>query len=517
MPDNTPPNQSPASAGRLSRPEGWSPYKGGGVQAIPRRLDIRNGIATPAVATAEQLRASVHSHPLRVLALLPDIDPLAAKSQANTLSLTCAPGDVQIVADKPSSAGAGDDSVDAGWTAKLDALWECLPPEVGGLKGIRKALTKSMKSTGMGIIECVPGPTGTGLAEIWPVDPLTCEFRRNTETLKAELWQKQSAGDVWLDPAFVFYVAADQSVDDPYGRAKDAAALPTVLRKMTLDQNVDDSVHNSAWKRLVYKYSLRQLYETAVDVLKLPESRQMLDPATGEPLEDVQGNPVLEYPATAWVQGQVDRISAMLGSLRPDDNLTSDGGADGGVDTIDGANLTGLEPILKHRVTQAIQAYGDAPTMMGVDGPSFNFGSVAWSVQAQLLEDLRDDVLSLPVRAASLHLKLCGCTLKARAKVKPIRVTDALVDAQTKQYEITNSLLLLAWGFLTAEQASMELTGSGIPPEMVEYVKERVEAMKLSITLPNAAKNQAPNQDPAAPTLPAGSTAEEKGASGSAT
>lgn len=509
MSENTP-NLTPASAGRTSRPEGWNPYKGGGVQVIPRRWDIRSGIATPAVADADQLRASCHSNPLRVLALLPDIDPLAAKSQANTLSLTCAPGDVQIVADKASAAGAGDETVDAAWTAKLDGLWESLPPEVGGLKGIRKSLTKSLKTTGMAIIECVPGPTGTGLAEIWPVDPLTCTFKRDESTLRAELWQHQSIGDVKLDPDFVFYVAADQTVDDPYGRAKDAAALPTILRKMALDQDVQDSVHNSAWKRLVYKYSLKQLWEIATDVLKLPESRQSVDESTGALLFDLQGNPLTEYPAAKWVQDQVDRISSYLGSLKPDDNLSADGGDGGGVDTIDGANLAGIEPVLKHLVTQAIQAYGDAPTMMGVDGPSFNFGSVAWSVQAQLLEDLRDDVLSLPVRAASLHLKLCGSTLTARAEVKPIRVTDALVDAQTKQYEQNNVFALLAWGFITAEQASMKLTGSGIPPEMADLVAARIEAMSASLAAPP--QQQASGGDPTKPALPAGSTAEEKGA-----
>lgn len=514
MSDNTP-NMTPASAGRSSRPEGWSPYKGGGVQVIPRRWDIRNGIATPAVANADQLRASCHSNPLRVLALLPDIDPLAAKSQANTLSLTCAPGDVRIVVDKASAAEAGDDSVDARWTAKLDTLWEILPPEVGGLKGIRKSLTKSLKTTGMSIIECVPGPMGTGLAEIWPVDPLTCVFKRNEQTLRAELWQMQSTGDMRLDPAFVFYVAADQSVDDPYGRAKDAAALPTILRKMAMDQDVSDSVHNSAWKRLVYKYSLKQLYEIAIDVLKLPDSRQALDESSGQPLEDLQGQPVIEYPAAEWVQGQVDRISAYLGSLNPDDNLSVDGGDGGGVDTIDGANLAGIEPVLKHLVNQAIQAYGDAPTMMGVDGPSFNFGSVAWAVQAQLLEDLRDDVVSLLVRAANLHLKLLGSTRTARAEVKPIRVTDALVEAQTQQYEQNNVLSLLAWGFVTPEQASMKLTGSGIPPEMADLVAARIEAMSASLAAPP--QSEPSGGDPTKPALPAGTTAEEKGAAKSAT
>ena len=477
---------------------------------IPRRWDIRNGIATPAVADADQLRASCHTNPLRVLALLPDIDPLAAKSQANTLSLTCAPGDVQIVVDKASTADAGDDTVDSRWTKKLDTLWESLPAEVGGLKGLRKTLTKSLKNTGMAIIECVPGPTGSGVAEIWPVDPLTCIFKRNEDTLRAELWQRQSTGDKWLDPQFVLYVAADQTVDDPYGRAKDAAALPTILRKMQMDQDVQDSVHNSAWKRLIYKYSLRQLYEIAVEVLKLPDSRQTVDPVTGEPAEDLQGEPVLEYPASAWVQGQVDRISGYLGNLKPDDNLSVDGGDSGGVDTIDGANLAGIEPILKHLVNQAIQAYGDAPTMMGVDGPSFNFGSVAWAVQAQLLEDLRDDVVSLLVRAGNLHLKLLGSSRTARAEVKPIRVTDALVEAQTQQYEQNNVFAQLAWGFLTPEQASMKLTGSGIPPEMADLVAARIEAMSASLAAPPQA--QAAGGDPTKPALPAGSTAEENNA-----
>ena len=72
------------------------------------------------------------------------------------------------------------------------------------------------------------------------------------------------------------------------------------------------------------------------------------------------------------------------------------------------ADLAGVDPVIKNHRLQAIQAYGDSPPMMGVDGPSFNFGSVAWAVQAQILEDLRDDVLGLLVRAGSLHLKYLG-------------------------------------------------------------------------------------------------------------
>ncbi len=502
---------SPQEGGRKTRPGGYNPYAAGGVETISRRSDIRNGVFSPQVATSAQLRASAFSNPLRVLALLPDIDPLAAKSQANTLSLTCAPGDVQIVADKESADGAGDDAIDDAGTKDIEALFDALPQEVGGLKGLRKTLTLSLKNTGMAILECVPGPTGTGLAQLWPVDPLTCVFKRDLVTGEARLYQRQGAEDVALDPNFVLYVATDARVDDPYGRAKDAAALPAVLRNMALNQDLSDSVHNSAWKRLIYKYSLKQFWEIATDVLKLAESEELLDEVAGEPVFDLQGRPIVTHPAAEWVQAQLARVDTYLASLNPDDNVTVD--AAGGVDTIDGADLNGVEPVIKNYRLQAIQAYGDSPTMMGVDGPSFNFGSVAWAVQAQMLEDLRDDVLGLLVRAASLHLKFRGRAQTARAKVKPIRTTDALVDAQAKQYEINNVLTILAWGFMTAEQASMELTGTGIPPEMSTLVAARIDAMKDSLVPPPPpGQKTAPGGDPVKPALPAGSTAEERGA-----
>ena len=43
------------------------------------------------------------------------------------------------------------------------------------------------------------------------------------------------------------------------------------------------------------------------------------------------------------------------------------------------------------------------------------------------------------------------------------------MEAQAKQYEINNALTLLAWSFLTTEQAPMELTGTGIPPEIAPW------------------------------------------------
>jgi hypothetical protein len=152
-----------------------------------------------------------------------------------------------------------------------------------------------------------------------------------------------------------------------------------------------------------------------------------------------------------------------------------------------------------------IQALDETPTMMGVEGASFNFGSVAWAVRAQGLEDLRDDVLQLLKMAGDLHLRLLGLPLETAIEVEPIRTTDKLVDAQAETVEIGNQLTLVDRGYITDETASVTLTGTGVANPDVA-----AKALELKLTEPPATI-PTPKQ-----TLPAGTTAEEKSASGSA-
>lgn len=478
---------------RKTRPQGYSPYAAGGVEIIPRRVDLRNGLYTPQIGTSDQMRMSAISQPLRVLQLLGDIDPLVSKAQRNTLTLTCAPGDVQILGVMESAEGAGDDSTDDAVTAELAAFWERQPQELGGLKGTRKILTKSALYTGMICGECVPGPVGTGLDAFYPVDPLTIVMKRKTPGGPVTPFQRQGGSvggtDVELDPEFFLWIPIDPDVDNPYGRPVYSAALPEVLANMAFNQDLRDGTHNSAWKRIVYKYALAQMWETAVNTLKL--ENEGVDPDTGDTI----------YPAADWVNGEIAKVQQYLGSLNPDDNMTADGGGGaGGVDTIEGANMAGVQPIIENQRLRVIQALDETPTMMGVEGASFNFGSVAWSVRAQGLEDLRDDVLQLIKKVMQLHLRLMGTTHGVEIKAEPIRTTDTLVDARARTAEIANELTLVDRGYQTDETASVNLTGTGVADE--EKAKKAGE-----LALANPAPKSAADQSLS---LPPGATAEDR-------
>jgi hypothetical protein len=451
-----PTNPAPAT-GRASRPRGYNPYVGGGLEIIARRLDVRSGIITPGIGSRVALGAAAYQNPMRVLAMLGDIHPMVAKAQRNILSLTCAPDDVKLKAvdvskrDLAIKAGRSDEATDAEGTEALESFFANLPQEIGGLKGLRKTLTLMVLYAGLQAVECVPAATGQGLAQVWPVDPLTVQFRRSATDAGAplEAWQEQTTGPKVMPADFFLWFASDATVDNPYGRATYAAVLPDALANMAFKQDMRDAVHNSAWKRLVIKYSLEALYKTATDLLELQESST-----------DSNGN--VTYPAQEWVLSQIRIINQYLSDLKPDDNVAVDSSGSGGMDAIEGANLQGLQPVIESERLSLIQALGETPTMMGVEGASFNFGSVAWSTQAQSYTDIRDDVLGTIQRIGNLHLRMLGKMLKCEIETLPIRTTDTLIEAQTRVTQIQNEIELVDRGYQSDETAAMALTGSGV-------------------------------------------------------
>ncbi len=94
---------------------------------------------------------------------------------------------------------------------------------------------------------------------------------------------------------------------------------------MAFDKDLADGVHNAAWQRLIYKYSLQQFYDVARNLLGLPERDVQRDGA---------GNETEVFPAQEWVNARLKEVGDYLATLKPDDNITAD--AAGGVETLPG-------------------------------------------------------------------------------------------------------------------------------------------------------------------------------------
>jgi len=224
-PIGVPPVTGKTNAGRETQPYQY-PY---GV--IPRRV-VGTGGGHSIEGGQEGFWKFAADSPLRLLSLLPDIHPSVGLALWNTLRLTCGEGDTQIIAVTPGTPKKGE-IVDVEGTAAIEALWESLPEEIGGLVGLMSQLTQQAMLTGLVCAEAEPGPSMTGVHCVWPVDSLTIFFHRDFKTtrilpLQRQLFIKKPKetyqGYAVLSRDTFFWRTMDAVIDDPYGRAPFAVA-----------------------------------------------------------------------------------------------------------------------------------------------------------------------------------------------------------------------------------------------------------------------------------------------------
>lgn len=428
--------------GRTSEPQGFSPYANGGFGVIPRRGNVYD------LSSCENVGRLAVGSPLRLLKILVDLHPMLGLAVWNALRLANAPEDLTISAVSP---GAKAEDVDPEGTAALNALWDSLPNEVGGLIGLMNQLLQECMFTGLVTLEAVPGGRGQGVARIWPVDSLTVAFRRQRSAnpyedglllpLQRQLMPNQQPkyqGYTELNPDTFFWRTIDAMVDEPYGRAPLATAVSEILADYALLRDLRDAVHNAAWPRNAYGFNFVETHKIAVEVYgkKEPEASQ-------------------------WVQERFDELVRAFNNLKPDDSIFYDSAGDvKNLTPGDGFQaITGVLQFLRQRIVQGVKSL---PTLMGInDGSTQTYTTVEWAIYAAGLESMREVAIYPVLKAATLHLQLLGMPLKAVATWKKIRTTDDKIEAQARTIQIANEKELVRLGMKSLEEASVALTGSG--------------------------------------------------------
>lgn len=432
-------------------PYGWNPYtSGSGIGLLPRR-----GIDAPGFLNSRDalMRLGANS-PLQLLIYAADLHPAVGLAAWNAVRLSCAPGDLKIKAHAP---GGKDQTDDAG-TESIDQLWSGLPAEIGGLDGLRATLTLSALFTGLPCLEAVPGPRGSGVRWVWPVDSLTLRFDRDPVTSVAIPYQRQIyqigdpradklvAGYRRLDTSTFFFRPIDNFPDDPYGRGPYAPALNEVLCDLAMMQDLRDAIHNAAWPRTAEGFNFKETAEIATTLLNMTVP------------EDV----------AAFVQQRFQEHVLAVSKRSPADNVVFD--SNGTFQTVEGSQgFAALKEILVYLRQRIVQALKTLPTLMGInDGATQTYTSVEWSIYAAGLQTVQGIVAELLVKTANLHLQLQGLPLVAKAAYSPIRTTDDLIEAQAEALRLSNGLKKLYMGWISNEDLCLEITGTkpvGDPPE----------------------------------------------------
>lgn len=418
---------------------------------IPRRLISSRGLDHRGHGEdRETFWKYGRENPLRLLSLLPDVHPSIGLALWNALRLTTCEGDTQIVAVKPGTPGKGE-VVDNGGTAAIEALWESLPEEIGGLTGLMTQLIQQAMLTGLVCAEAVPASRMQGVYRVWPVDSLTIHFHRDFETTEVMPLQRQLLikkpketfqGYAVLSRDTFFWRSIDQQVDEPYGRAPFAPAVFECLADLAMIEDIRDAIHNAAWPRLGLGQNYTELYKIAHEIMGLQDN-------TGD------------YAATTWVNQRILEVQEAVGKLKAADNIIYD--AAGKLDMVESRGAFGnMRPVIEFLRQRIVQSLKTLPTLMGInDGSTQTYTTVEWAIYAAGLESIRNVVVNVLCKCAQVHLRLLGLDLKAVGKVKPIRTTDGMIEAQGQSIQIGNLKQLVQLGWISNEEGAITATGSG--------------------------------------------------------
>jgi hypothetical protein len=491
--------QTLQGSARETRPTYYSPYSGTGFGIVPRRgLDSVShgflwggyeglGLSGSCFGNGFWEGSGVHPlilaqfsavFPLRLLKLLMDVNPIVSQARSNNLNLAFAPGDTRIVALKRTGDDAGKEEIDDAGTALLEDFFDAH----GGLTELQVAGGEMAMYAGLLTYEGVPGPQGTGLADVFSFDPLSVQFRQGKPDEQPLVLQQNQAG-MWKDlpGETVLWKAVAGTRDNPYGRPLFSAVVTEALEDVSIQRTLRDVLHGVAWPRLAVGFDLPMLIEFA----KENAADLGLAPA-GSAARD--GGPMT---ITQWAVAQFQALQALMEQIKAKDVFIFTAGSEPKV--LQGGNLQGTEGTLAMQRHRLVMAVDQPPTLLGIDsGGTLAYSSTQWKAYALKLEALRALVNTVLVRLANLHLRLLGLPLVAKAEVQPIRSEDLLMAAQARAVEISNSKQLIGMGFATAEGECVKLTGSGVvDPEKASRITGQADSAPGVPADPNAPQGAA--------------------------
>lgn len=310
---------------------------------------------------------------------------------------------------------------------------------INALHSVSESLVKEFMQYGAGSIELVLGkdrlPRG-----LVPVSVVNVQFKQDDKWLKPV--QVVGGDEIDLDQPTFFYTALDQDLTDVYASSPLEPAVQPVLFSADFQDDLRRIVKRAFHPRLASKINLEKFMEAVP-----PEIRQ--DP-----------DKVREY------MGQmVADLEGKLAGLEPEDAMVY-------FDLLDMSYMTGgssnldqeykvLNSIIDAKTSTGAKAL---PSILGHGTGSQNMASVEAMLFVKSAEGVQQKLNELYSRALTLALRLFGLDVYVNFSYKRI---DLRPDSELEAYRAMRQsrvLELLSLGFLTDEQAAIELTGE-LPPD----------------------------------------------------
>ncbi|MBA4543985.1 hypothetical protein H1164_13935 [Thermoactinomyces daqus] len=270
------------------------------------------------------------------------------------------------------------------------------------------------------------------------IDPSSLDFRRN-EVGEVELVQRQSDGTYKvLNQEQIFYYPIDPDIGDPYGRSPILPILQIVFFQVEVLRDLKAVAHHQGHARFDISIAEKAIMEN------LPPSIIAQGPDA----------------VRAFVMNYIYEIEQGFKDLQPDDNffhpdsvtVSMVGGTNG--QSID---VTQIIDVINQQVVTALK---QLPILLGRnEGTTETHGSIQWQIYVAGIESIRRGVKRILEQGYNLALQIQGRQSKAKITFNPLRTTDRLAEAQAEQIETQTKIAQIQQGWITSDEAAMEMVG----------------------------------------------------------
>lgn len=272
-------------------------------------------------------------------------------------------------------------------------------------------------------------------------DPASIRFRQRTDADRGAVWQAgqwQGGKFTPLERPTFRYVPIDPLFGSPYGRPMAAPALFTTLFLLGLLHDLKRVIQQQGYPRL----------DLSIDTVRLAEAAPQIM-SNGEAFQN-------------FTDDIVRQVEAAYSALQPDDAYihTDVVSVNGPVGTSD-SSLSGIDALITALERMAVRALKTMPLMMGIVEKSGDVQSNRqWEIFAAGIKSIQHYAEATLERLFGLALEAQGIQSTVSFRFAELRAAEMLRDAQTEAMRIANAKAKREEGWISQDEASVEITGS---------------------------------------------------------
>lgn len=344
----------------------------------------------------------------------------------------------------------GSDAESAAGKAAIDAF-------IGGLHGIytpsvRPGLGTILNTMILGallrgafVAELVLDENGRLPLNIATPDPFSVRFKpRRVEGVGILHEPGQYQDGRWASIAreTVVYNPIDPLPGSPYGRPVVAASLNIAISLIMILYDLRRVIAQQGWPRIDIEVKLESIMKAFPTVASDPEKFNEYVSALVTEISSVYSD--LE-PDEAYIHTDDIQVNAPKGAL-----------AGAGVSGMGGINtiIEGLERI-------AARSMKLMPLLLGVQSSTTETNAIRqWQIQMASVSSIQELLKDTVTKLLKLALECQGIRADVVFEFKPLGHGDAFKEAQTEQMQIANAKAKYDAGWISQDEASIEVTGT---------------------------------------------------------